>query len=80
MNRKGERMDWSELAAHLFPPFDAWWPNIIANLVWVPFAALAGFLWHRGHRRRHGELKQELAALRKHVTGHATDRQHMEDL
>lgn len=81
MSRKGDRMDWPGIAEHLFPPFDAWYPNIFANFVWVPLAAVVGYLWHRGHKRRHRELKGEIAALRKRITGHpAADRQHMEDM
>lgn len=52
---------------HLFPPFDKWWPNILAALMWgTPTGAIA--VWrmvttHRSHR----ELHRKLDALHTHL-------------
>jgi len=37
---------------HLFPPFDSWWGNIFASLIWSPFAAGFLMLLHWLSRRR----------------------------
>lgn len=37
----------SGLLGHLLPPFDAWWPNVIGSLAWVPFVAAGHYLNHR---------------------------------
>jgi hypothetical protein len=50
---------------HLLPPFDTWWPNIVASLVW----AVPGLLMHLHTRRRlkvlhakHDELRSKISA------------------
>lgn len=52
---------------HIFPPFDAWWPNIVASVVWgTPASALAGlhvFKVRRSHRQLHEKIDQMHAHL-----------------
>lgn len=52
---------------HLFPPFDAWWPNIIAAALWgAPTAVVV--LWRsvKAHRSRLA-LHAKLDALHAHL-------------
>lgn len=62
-------MGWEELV----PPFDAWWPNIFASLVWAPFAAGFLYLLHwlsRRHQKRiatkQARIEQLLVNLHEH--------------
>jgi len=57
----------TDLLAHLFPGFDAWWPNEIAAAVWLPFAALGGWLLKRYQDRRHAQHTEELAEIHRLV-------------
>jgi hypothetical protein len=41
--------------AHIFPPFDAWWPNIIAAFVWATPAFVVSHFVHR----RHADKRQQ---------------------
>lgn len=69
-------MTWGELWDQLIPPFAAWYPNIFANFVWVPLAALAGWLWHRRRKRHRAEQKQRHEDLTRMVSDlHDTVRQ-----
>jgi hypothetical protein len=46
---------------HVFPPFDAWWPNIIASVVWATPAFVISHAVHKRHAdRRHAEVIQEI--------------------
>lgn len=48
---------------HLLPPFDAWWPNIIASLVGTGPALAVHHLLLRRHFRRHlAERLREIGA------------------
>lgn len=52
---------------HVFPPFDTWWPNIVAAVVWgTPAAGVAG--WHgvRAHKSRKA-LHAKVDALHAHL-------------
>lgn len=52
-------MTFADLLGHLFPPFDAWWPNIIAALVWAPAAFAAQHVSLRRMHRRHIDQQTE---------------------
>lgn len=53
---------------HLFPQFDAWWPNIYAWLIQTPLVALAVWAVHRSMRGRTlVHIRTELAAHRAAV-------------
>jgi len=46
---------------HLFPPFDAVWPNIVASVIWATPAFLVSHWAHRKHvNKRHRELIAEI--------------------
>lgn len=51
------------LLAHLFPPFDAWWPNIIASMVWGPVVVAVQYMVGK---RRHERLEALVARLHRH--------------
>lgn len=53
-----------QLWGHVFPSFDAWWPNIIASMVWVPLAAACSYFVHR---RRHDRLVQMIGKLHQRI-------------
>jgi hypothetical protein len=56
---------------HVFPPFDAWWPNIIASVVWATPAFVISHVVHKRHAdRRHTEVIREIEKTRD---GHAPD-------
>jgi hypothetical protein len=51
----------SSLWHHLLPPFDAWWPNIIAAVVWATPAFVVSHWVHRRHaNKRHWQLVEEI--------------------
>ena len=61
---------------HLWPGFDAVWPNILASIAW----AVPGGLMHLHTRRQHRHTREQLAELHaKHerlqaaITGSADD-------
>lgn len=50
---------------HIFPPFDAWWPNIIAAVVWATPAFVISHIVHRKHAdKRHQDLIEHINASR----------------
>jgi hypothetical protein len=51
---------------HLFPPFDAWWPNIIAQVAWTVPALTVHHLLLRRH------FKHQLAEKLHEFMGHET--------
>lgn len=65
---------------HLFPPFDSWWPNIIAAFAWAtPTFVLHHALLRRHHRRslveHAAQVRAAFTELREQVGA-----QHDEDL
>lgn len=70
-------MTWQDVWQQLVPPFSAWYPNIFANFVWVPLAALAGYLWHRRRKRHRAEEKRRHSELKR---GHEDLKQLVSDL
>lgn len=45
---------------HLFPPFDAWWPNIIAQVAWtVPALTVHHVLLKRHFRTQLAEHQRD---------------------
>jgi len=58
---------------HLFPPFDAWWPNIVAAVLWASPAFVVSHLVHRKHAdTRHRQL---LTEIRRHCDSPTCDHQ-----
>lgn len=46
---------------HIFPPFDAWWPNIVASVVWtVPVISVHHWLMKRHFKN---QLAEHLRSL-----------------
>lgn len=70
-------MTWSDLWSHLWPGWDAVWPNILASII----CGSAVWLWARRHlrrlHRRHDEIHAAITSLHEHteeqVTARATD-------
>lgn len=62
------------LVRHLFPPFDAWWPNIYAMIWSTPLTVVLVWLSHRRsitHIRTHisQEIKSHLGREAEHDQG-----------
>lgn len=52
---------------HIFPPFDAWWPNIVAAVLWgAPAGAVAVWRSVVAHRSRRA-LHEKLDAIHAHL-------------
>jgi membrane protein implicated in regulation of membrane protease activity len=62
-------MDWPGLWAAIWPGWDSVYPNLVASLIWSPAVALLAWVWHRVHKRRHAELAQGHAELKRMISG-----------